>query len=50
MKKINWLTILGLGLSVVGTIVSSVAEKKERTEEIDKAVAKYLKKNDIENV
>ena len=50
MKKFNLLTILGLGLSVAGTIISSLAEKKERSEEIDKAVAKYLKKNDIENV
>lgn len=47
--KINWLTIAGLGLTIAGTIVSSIADKKEKNDAIEKAVIKYLDKCKAEN-
>lgn len=49
MKNNKWLSWVGLGLTIAGTIVSHIADKKSKSEEIDKAVAKYLDKIKVEN-
>lgn len=42
------LTFASFGLSIISMIVSSISEKENRKDEINKAVEEYMKKNKIE--